>query len=87
MSNERQIDLENGDVADVIAVNTGLVDGFFRATLIVKEKIYLEVPEDSAEADCLRSGLADKIGQRVLILKQNDENEPFRIALKRGGAR
>ena len=83
MSDERQIDLRKGDLIDGIADTTGTVEGYFLATFRLEEVVCVEVPEDSAEAECLRSGLADKIGKRVLVLMQDNEAKPLIISLKR----
>ena len=85
MSAERQICLKKDDLIDGIAEErgTGQRDGFFRATFRLEEEIYIEVPEDSIEAECLRHGLSGKLGKRVVLLVTDDAEKPYRIALKR----
>ena len=69
-------------VIDGISLNLQTIDGFLRAPFRLEEVVYLEVPEDSVEAECLRSGLANKVGKRVILMMTGDSQNPLRIAEK-----
>ena len=79
----RMIHLQNNEMIDGIALPLEEGDGFLRIPLRCIEDIFIEFPSESKEAECLRSGLADKVGKRIVLLMSDDPETPFRIALKR----
>lgn len=78
----RRIIPDENTLIDGISLPLKAVGGCLRVPLRIEEEVFLEVDEDSIEADCLRSGLADKLGKRVVLLMTGDPKVPFRIAVK-----
>ena len=79
----RRIDLDNeDDLLDSQFEELIEDDHYTRAEFKIVERVYIEYPNDSAEALALRANLTNDLqGKRILIYRTDNE-VPFRISQK-----
>ena len=72
-----------GKLLDALFVELYESDGYVIAKLDILQHVRIEFPIDSPEARILKDKLRDQLkGQRVIIYRLDDDDEPLRVAIK-----